>query len=183
MTQFFPVTVVLAWLFRSLLPWNGVSYLLALTTICVCDIRISDVVIYINILFGCLQTMNAWDVVTNFSNFSTIHIMHLVAYQTPHLFFCCSISDRPPNYYPAWIKLPTSMAVPSVTIIAMDASMQAFFEIGFEILDSMSECYLFLAWYLLLSLLMSCFSHADRILFQCGLTESSFYLWYRYFLM
>ena len=53
--------------------------------------------------------------------------MHLVACQTPHLLFCCSFSDWPPNESPARLKMLTSVAVPSVTMLVMDASMRAFF--------------------------------------------------------
>ena len=127
MIQFLPTTVVSEWLSSSLLPWNGVSSLLVLTTFCVCDIHLSDGVMSLNILFGCSQTINVWNVVTNFFNFSTTHITHLVACQTPHLIFFCSFSDRPPNESPAQLKVLTSVAVHSATMIAMDASMRALF--------------------------------------------------------
>ena len=178
MTHFFLATVVLKWLSSSLLPCNGMSSLLSLTTLCVCDIRLSDVVMSLNILFGCSQTMNACNVVTNFSHLSTIHIMHLVACQTPHLLFCCSLSDQPPNESPEWLKLLTSVTVPYITILAMDASMRDFFVISGEILDSRSECSFFLACYLLFSFPMACWSSAERISFQCSPAESSFHLWY-----
>ena len=89
--------------------------------------------------------MNAWNVVSNFSNFYTIHNMHLVTYKTPYLFFCCFLLDRPPNESHARLKLISSVDVPSVTILTMDAYMQAFFLISCEILDSRSECSFFLA--------------------------------------
>ena len=155
------------------------SSLLALTTLFVCDICLSDVVMSLNILFYCSQTMNTWNVVTYLSNFSTTHIMHLVACQTPHLFFCCSLSHRPPNESPERLKLITSASVASATIFAMNAYMRTFFVISFEILDSRSECSLFLALYLLLSLPMPCCSRVQQISFQCGLIKSSFHLWYR----
>ena len=183
MTQFFLATVVSAWLSSSFLLWNFESSSLALTTLCVCDIRLSDVVMSLNILFCCSQKMNAWNVVTNFSNFYTIHIMHFVACQTSHLFFFCSLLDRPPNESPVRLKLLTYVAVPSVTMPAMNAYMWYFFVISCEILDSRSECSFFLEWYLILSLRMLCCLRTEKILFRCGLTESYFHLWYRYFQM
>ena len=181
--QFLPDTVVSAWLSSSLLPWNGVSSLLVLNTIYVCDIRLSDVLMSLNILFGCSQTMNAWNVVTNFFNVSTTHIMHLVACQTTHLLFFCYFPDQSPNESPARLKVLTSVAFLSVTMLAMDASMRAFFLICCEILDSRSECSFLLPWYLLLFLPMPCCLREERISFQCGLTELSFHFCYVYFPM
>ena len=136
-----------------------------------------------HILFGCLQTMNAWNVVTNFFNLSTTHIMHVVTCQTPHLFFFLSFSDRSPNEYPARLKVLTSFAVMSVSMLAMDASMSAFFLISCDIWDSRSECSFFLPWYLQMSFPMPCCSRAEQILLQCVLTELSFHFWYGYFPM
>ena len=181
MTQFLPATVVSEWLSSSLLPWNGVSYLLVLTTICVCDIRLSDVVISLNILFGCSQTMNAWNVVTNFFNFFTTHIMHLVACQTPHLlFFPIFRTDLQMNLLHVSRCSLLLLFCPSLCSWWMSPCRISFL-ISCEILDSRSECSFFLPWYLPLSLTMPCCLRAERISFQCGLTELSFHFWYGYF--
>ena len=182
MTHFLPATVVLAWLSSSLLTWNGVSSLLILTTLCVCEIRLADVVISLNILFGCSQKINAWNVITNFFNFSTIYIMHLVACQTPHLLFSALFrTDLEMNllHRSRWSLLLLFCLslclrwMPSCGICLISC----------EILDSRSECSFLLSWYLPLSLLMPWCSRAEQILFQCGLTELSLHFWYGYFPM
>ena len=186
--QFFPDTVVDAWLSSSHLPWKG-SPTIFLMGRFVDDIFLSGVWIsevFRTLFFSCVL-LCVYGLVHIF-NLNTTHSRHSVTHLIFHFFLVCAFSAHPSKAFPAWLLLPNDIMVeppdyPLLTMVEMEASILDFFMVGSKIVASTADFLRFFLFHYFwlgrprcrvveLSILQLAASRALQISSQWGLTKS-----------